>query len=888
MNSALAPGLGTFSRLFRMAVIGGVEAAVKLHIERGDDLEVRDERGNTPLMLAAAKNRSGVCRILLEAGADPFPTDLSGKDALCIAKTEGADDAASAIEAFISRGSDERDQSGLGHSSIDASNASRSESELVLVSGNKGFPEISAHLIVDGTTADGSWQSESIEAHRVSADENDRTMFIDEGNPLDVSGWETEESSPPPVGAPSLVNWQIEAQKVIATHEPIDVSVDWEHFEIFLPDEAVPLPRTDDVEFSGRIRQLLLRAFREGSVPEMALADLYAGLGGRIDPGALSLLHFALNDMGAETDERFEYLAPHESFEVFVNPRENEAESDGIGAALAFLDNLAERNNDPMRLYMKEVQRIDLLTADEEIALAKAIDAAERDVIDALASWPEGLRNALIQIDLALASGRPIGGIAVGRRDDAEPEPDVLIEGAGQEDFVSLAGANLVGDEGSDEDVVGDLLVADLGGVAGADGFFDKIKELSVAIEQEKESVGAESARRGMLESLGLKRTFLLELADTKAFMNHESAGLFIAAAQRLARARSRMATANLRLVLTIAKRYLFSGLPMDDLVQEGNIGLLKAVDKFDWRRGYRFSTMATWWIRQQVSRSVADDSRTIRLPVHVYEQLQRLEREAYVIERSEGREPSTAELAARLSLQADKVEILRRAAAPVVSLHDEDDCGDLVHGSIEDAAADPFESVASGELRATLGTLLSALGGKHERVLRMRFGLGADDALTLEEVGARFEVTRERIRQIEGEALRRLRKRRTREMFRGWVCQADPEEIARACAQESSAELEVLPPRSAPNAEIRHEAPTNIEMPSRREESDGKQQRSAINRLLAEAAALGIAIEEDQNGDVRSTWVNIDKAIDTKTRSLIRKLIGIGFVHWPGRGYWI
>lgn len=886
MSIAPAPDTNAFSRLFRMAVLGGVEAAVRLHVERGDNLEARDERGLTPLMLAASKNRSSVCRILLEAGADAFAVDPSGRNALDIAMAAEADEAARVIESHICRSDTESSKSNPEHQAIGTSTAQMPETGLVPAALDSASLMSGMDSVADEPVSNGRHQNQMLEGLA-----SPNSEFIDDYTSFDISGWEAEEPSLPPPESPSILTWQIETQKVIATHAPLDDSADWEHFDTFLPSEAAPLPRSNDTDYTDRLRRILLRVLREGSIPEMALDELFAEREEEVRQGVRSLLRYCINDMGAETDERFEYLAPHESFEVFVDPRESETEGESIGDALTFLDNLEARGNDPMRLYMKEVYRTCLLSADEEIALAKAMETAESDAIGALSAWPEGLRWALVAIDSALASGRPLGAITMGRRDNPEPESIALFEEDDLNDGVSMADSDPVSDfrpASTDEELIDGSPTEDLSHAAGSHGFGIRIKALAASLELDRDSMGLESERRATLESLRLQRTVLLELADLEQFLHNVSARPFVAATQRLSNARSRMAGANLRLVLTVAKRYLPSGLPMDDLVQEGNIGLLKAVDKFDWRRGYRFSTMAIWWIRQQISRSVADDSRTIRLPVHVYDQLQRFEKKSNVIECSKGREPSTVELATTLSLQLDKVEALQRLAAPIASLHDEDAQGELIYGAIEDGAPDPFESVATVELRATLGAILTGLGGKHERVLRMRFGVGVNEAFTLEEVGTKFEVTRERIRQIEAEALRRLRKRRIREMLRGWVPQDAPDDNALTEPSKDRAGANPAPTRLTGDTKPSHKNLATDEKPERREERNKNQQSSAIDRILAEAAALGIAIEEDQNGVEHSTWVNIDKPIDAQTRTLIRKLVRLGFQHWPGKGYWI
>ena len=225
--------------------------------------------------------------------------------------------------------------------------------------------------------------------------------------------------------------------------------------------------------------------------------------------------------------------------------------------------------------------------------------------------------------------------------------------------------------------------------------------------------------------------------------------------------AAQRLILSHLRLVISIARGFLGYGLPYADLIQEGNIGLMKAVDKFEYRRGYKFSTYATWWIRQAITRSIADQARTIRIPVHMIETINKLVRTSRQMMLEMGREPIPEELAKRLSMPVDKIRKVMKIAKEPVSL--EAPVGDEEDSSLGDFIADenalqPIDSAIHSNLKETCTRILSSLTPREERVLRMRFGIGMNTDHTLEEVGQQFNVTRERIRQIEAKALRKLK----------------------------------------------------------------------------------------------------------------------------------
>ena len=256
-------------------------------------------------------------------------------------------------------------------------------------------------------------------------------------------------------------------------------------------------------------------------------------------------------------------------------------------------------------------------------------------------------------------------------------------------------------------------------------------------------------------------RMYLKEIGRIKLLTPEEEQEIAKKMAEGDEDARKRMSEANLRLVVSIAKRYVGRGMQLLDLIQEGNLGLMKAVEKFDYTKGYKFSTYATWWIRQSITRAIADQARTIRIPVHMVETINRVLRTSHSMVQKLGREPTTKEIADELHIEESTVEEVLKIAQEPVSLEtpigEEEDShlGDFIQ---DDEASQPSEEASYTLLREQLEEVLSTLTPREEQVLRMRFGLTDGKPHTLEEVGKEFDVTRERIRQIESKALRKLR----------------------------------------------------------------------------------------------------------------------------------
>ncbi len=350
------------------------------------------------------------------------------------------------------------------------------------------------------------------------------------------------------------------------------------------------------------------------------------------------------------------------------------------------------------------------------------------------------------------------------------------------------------------------------------------------------------------------------------------------------------MTRANLRLVYATARRYAHTGVPIEDLIQEGNVGLIKAVDRFDWRRGFRFSTMAVWWIKQQISRSIPDTAFLVRPPVHVHEKLSKLRVLAEKFERANGREPTFAERAAMLGVTLHKFETLVRPSSEPLPI----DHADALAALDLDAAPDPMANVADREIELLLSEKLSKLKRKSEAVVRMRTGIGVGEALTLEQVGTAFEVTRERVRQIEAKAMRTLASARSREELAIATGRPGPERdsVADSDRDEDGESVEGEPEAFGMRAELRGAGARSVEASPPREialsgdPANASALPSSIRKIVDSALALGIeAIVTADEGRARIFVAEVPQS-DRYGRKLVRDMLEMGFVREAGKGY--
>jgi len=678
--------------LLKMAVLAGVQTAVRLHIRRGDDVNATDDKGRSALILAASRGHTETCRLLLEAGADPRLLDNDGIDALSLAKGAGRIELALLLSQYlpVSLKTQTRQTSTSGSASMEGDNGVAQDEDLI-----------------------------------------------------DLSVWEAEEEFQPPPSDEECLAMASALQRDISAHVPIDDDEDWSDVDIDLPNIRKgrrPRNALDDDDRDDA-RHLFLVGIQDGCMPQRRITEVALGKDGERDVEVEGRLSLVLGDLGVVIDEEdWEWRDP-----VFVDEESERLAND----ALAFLTGLTYQDNDPLRLYVKDMGTGSLLSREDESALGRDMEAGLEDAVAAVAGCIPAIQEILKMAD---EIGR--GDVPLGSMVDRDAVPQTGHHGF--DDF--MPGWEAVGPEGPDEDEDGD---DDAGEERAAppDLFsrIDTVRRLLPGMPQ-----AGRDAILDLLRGLGLSWAFLEHLRDVLGQTGADPAAhrALSMAIDQAGMARCRMTEANLRLVVSIARRYSRRGLPFLDLIQEGNIGLMKAVEKFEYRRGFKFSTYATWWIRQAITRAIADQARLVRVPVHMVETINQVERAREEIEAATGHSADLRTIADRLSMPTGKVAKALRTSSETVSLEvatGEDD--DLtMKETLVATTPEPEGWAMQRALREALDRQLATLPSRDAKVLRMRFGLDDGDDQTLEEVGQVYGVTRERIRQIEAKALRRLR----------------------------------------------------------------------------------------------------------------------------------
>jgi len=601
----------------------------------------------------------------------------------------------------------------------------------------------------------------------------------------------------------------------------------------------------DQEQQQSQLKQLIAKGKEQGFLTYTEVNDhLPPGI---VEPEQIEDIVHMINDMGIAVHETTPAEVDHTLSDSTVS--DDEA-AEAAAAALASVDNEFGRTTDPVRMYMREMGTVGLLTREGELRIAKRIEDGLNQVLAALSTYPRTIEK-LLDIFTQMENGEarlsdvilgfvgvddqapapttaPKNGKTEPAKDDddeataVDAGPDLeevarrvqllrdhyavmrdCLERFGRDDERTRTAMQEVSEAflhfrlvanvfqvlveilhhaieriRTQERVIMGLAVetARMPRKVFIDTFPDNETNLGWIDRQlaasgsyvERLAASAQDIRRAQRKLQDVERENMLTIGEIKDVNRRMSIG-----EAKARRAKKEMVEANLRLVISIAKKYTNRGLQFLDLIQEGNIGLMKAVDKFEYRRGYKFSTYATWWIRQAITRSIADQARTIRIPVHMIETINKLNRISRQMVQEMGREATPEELAARMEMSEDKVrKVLKIAKEPIsmeTPIGDDEDShlGDF----IEDAGVvAPVESATTEGLREVTQNMLASLTSREAKVLRMRFGIDMNTDHTLEEVGKQFDVTRERIRQIEAKALRKLRHPTRSEKLRSFL----------------------------------------------------------------------------------------------------------------------
>ena len=591
----------------------------------------------------------------------------------------------------------------------------------------------------------------------------------------------------------------------------------------------------DDEQQVSSIKKLIGKAKEQGFLTYAEVNDHLPD--SIVEPEQIEDIIRMINDMGIAVYE----IAPDDDDQSMADatPADDDA-AEAAAAALATVDSEFGRTTDPVRMYMREMGTVELLTREGELRIAKRIEDGLNQVCAALATFPPAVEKLLDLLDHADSEDGKLSDVISGFNDaldetfenpgqagataetatgsddedddddggtstDTGPDPELARGKAAllrrhykawmkaldtqnadkalkardkaaevfqefklvQPVFNELSGMlrdSVQRIRSMEREIMEICVEAGMPRKEFITSFPENETNLNWAVNQCRGKKGfakdlkqrcddVQRAQKRLIEITEQSRLSITEIKEINRMMSIGEA--------KARRAKKEMVEANLRLVISIAKKYTNRGLQFLDLIQEGNIGLMKAVDKFEYRRGYKFSTYATWWIRQAITRSIADQARTIRIPVHMIETINKLNRISRQIIQEKGREPTPEELAEKMEMPEDKVrKVLKIAKEPIsmeTPIGDDEDShlGDFIEDT---GVVSPIDSATSEGLRESTQNMLAGLTSREAKVLRMRFGIDMNTDHTLEEVGKQFDVTRERIRQIEAKALRKLR----------------------------------------------------------------------------------------------------------------------------------